>query len=54
MTWTGISIHGAVHLSIFESEEVLWNQKLKDDSRAVFIWKERRGTKHIVNKVKER
>ena len=54
MTWTGIRIRGMDHLSIFESEEILWNQKLRDESRAVFIWKERRGTKHIVNKAKER
>ena len=46
-TWHGSSKY-------FKSEEVLWNQKLRDESKAAFIWKERRGSKHIVNKVKER
>ena len=54
MTWTGIRICGTDNLNNFESEEVLWNQKLRDDSKAAFIWKERRGAMHIMNKVKER
>jgi len=32
------------HLNIFESEEIPWNQKSRDESKAAFIWKERRGT----------
>ena len=27
MTWTDIRICGTDHLSIFESEEILWNKK---------------------------
>ena len=45
MTWTGISIHGTDHLIFLESEKILWNQKSRDDSRAVLLllllfWKE--------------
>jgi len=54
MTWTGIRIRGIGHLSIFESGEILWNQNSKDESKAAFIWKEKRGTEHIVNKAKGR
>ena len=54
MTWTGIRIRGMNHLSIFESEDILWNKKLRDESKAAFIWKERIDTEHIVNKAKGR
>ena len=53
MTWTGIRIRGTDNLIIFESEEILWNQKSRDESKAAFIWKERRDTKHIVNEARE-
>ena len=43
MTWTGIRIRGTDHLSIFESEEILW-KKTRDESRVAFIWKESKGT----------
>ena len=42
MTWTDIRIHGTNNLIIFESEEILWNQKSRDESKAAFIWEERR------------
>ena len=54
MTWTGIRIHGTDNLIIFESEEILWNQKSRDESKSAFTWKERRDTEHIVNKEKGR
>ena len=45
MTWTGIRIRGTDHLSIFESEEILWNQKSRDESKEAFIGQEiRRDT----------
>jgi hypothetical protein len=40
------------HLSIFESEEILWNQKSRDESKAAFIWKERRGTMEKLDTLK--
>ena len=54
MTWTGIRIRGTDNLIIFESEEILWNQKSRDESKSAFTWKERRDTEHIVNKAKGR
>ena len=45
MTWTCIRIRGTDHLSIFESEEILWNQKSRDESKETFIGQEiRRDT----------
>ena len=44
MSWTGIRICGTDRLNIFELEEILWNQKSRDEPKAAFIWKEKRGT----------
>ena len=30
------------HLFFFELEQILWNQKSRDESKAAFIWEERR------------
>jgi hypothetical protein len=37
--------HGSSkYIYIFKSEEIFWNQKSRDESKAAFIWKEGRGT----------
>ena len=33
---------GTDHLFFFELEQILWNQKSRDESKAAFIWEERR------------
>jgi hypothetical protein len=32
------------HLSIFESEEIFWNQKSREESKVTYIWKEKTST----------
>ena len=43
-----------IYLNIIESEKIFWNKKSREESKAAFIWKEKRGTEHIVNKAKGR